>query len=202
MFSHFRNFIQQCEKKKYLFLPVSGEPMKFNNCFGWIFNKLLNFSLGEKFWNFDICSLKNSWSLLFQSRKGPVECSYAWKLVCSCIRTLLKYNLTIFLTKKIKKSPWHKGCFHIIPDRFLCRYEMLSGIIIIIVIIIIIRVCIHCWQRNPSLDWSHRCLCLANLHHTGPNCLVRSSLHLVFGRPCFLVQNLGVHSVALMVQRL
>ena len=113
MFSHFRNFIQQCEKKKYLFLPVSGEPMKFNNCFGWIFNKLLNFSLGEKFWNFDICSLKNSWSLLFQSRKGPVECSYAWKLVSSCTRTLLKFNLTIFLTKKIKKSPWHKGCFHL-----------------------------------------------------------------------------------------
>ena len=64
------------------------------------------------------------------------------------------------------------------------------------------RVCIHSWQRNPSLDWSHRCLCLASLDHKGPNCLVTSSLHLVFGRPCCLVQNLGVHSVALMVQRL
>ena len=56
---------------------------------------------------------------------------------------------------------------------------------------------------TPSLDWSHRCLqSLANLHHTGPNCLVRSSLHLVFGRPCFLVESLGGHSVALIVQRL
>ena len=163
---------------------------------------LLNFSLGEKFWNFNICSLKNSLSLFFQSSKGPVECSYAWKLICSCTRTLLKCNLTIFLTKKIKTSPWHKGCFHIIPDRFLCRHEMLSGIIFIVIIIIIIRVCIHLWQRNPSLDWSYRCLCLANLDHTGPNCLMRSSLHLVFGRPCFLVQTPGAHSVALRVKRL
>ena len=31
---------------------------------------------------------------------------------------------------------------------------------------------------------------------------MRSSLYLVFGRPCFLVQSLGVHSVALMGQRL
>lgn len=40
-----------------------------------------------------------------------------------------------------------------------------------------------------------RCLCLANLNHTGPDCLVRFSLHLVFGLPRFLVQTLGVHSV-------
>ena len=52
-------------------------------------------------------------------------------------------------------------------------------------------------------DLSHRCLqCLANLDHTGPNCPVRSFLHLVFGRPCWLVHYLGVHSFALMVQRL
>ena len=52
-------------------------------------------------------------------------------------------------------------------------------------------------------DLSHRCLqCLANLDHTGPNCPVRSFLHLVFGRPCWLVHSLGVHSFALMVQRL
>ena len=52
-------------------------------------------------------------------------------------------------------------------------------------------------------DLSHRCLqCLATLDHTGPNCPVRSFLHLVFGRPCWLVHSLGVHSFALMVQRL
>ena len=52
-------------------------------------------------------------------------------------------------------------------------------------------------------DLSHRCLqCLANLDHTGPNCPVRSFLHLVFGRPCWLVHSLGIHSFALMVQRL
>ena len=38
--------------------------------------------------------------------------------------------------------------------------------------------------------------------HKGPICQVRLSLHLVFGRPCFLVQSLEVHSVTLMVQRL
>ena len=57
------------------------------------------------------------------------------------------------------------------------------------IIIIIIRVCIHSWKRNPSLDWSHRCLCLANLDHKGLICLVRWSLHLAFGRPCSLVQS-------------
>ena len=58
-------------------------------------------------------------------------------------------------------------------------------IIIIIIIIKIIRVCIHSSQRNPSLDRSRRCLCLANLDHKGPNYL----------NDCFLVQSLGVHSV-------
>ena len=51
----------------------------------------------------------------------------------------------------------------------------------------------------------YRCLCLANLDHLdhkGPTFLVRSSFHLVFGRPCFLVQSLGVKFVALIVQRL
>ena len=67
----------------------------------------------------------------------------------------------------------------------------------IIISIIIIRVCIHSWQRNSSLDRSHRRLCLVNLDHTGTNCLVRLSLHLIF-----LVQSLWVHSVALMASRL
>ena len=64
------------------------------------------------------------------------------------------------------------------------------------------RLSIQSWQRNPSLDWSYRCLCLANLDHKGPICLVRLSLHLVFGRPCILIQSAGVHSVDLMLQRL
>ena len=57
--------------------------------------------------------------------------------------------------------------------------------------------------EEPTLDWSHRCLqCFANLNRTGPNSPVRSFLHLLFGRPCFLVHSLAVHSFALMVQRL
>ena len=44
---------------------------------------------------------------------------------------------------------------------------------------------------------SHRRLCLVNLDHTGTNCLVRLSLHLIF-----LVQSLLVLSVALMVPQL
>ena len=72
--------------------------------------------------------------------------------------------------------------------------QFLLVCLIINPIIIIIRVCIHSWQRNSSLDRSHRHLCLVNLDHTGTNCLVRLSLHLIF-----LVQSLLVHSVALMV---
>ena len=74
--------------------------------------------------------------------------------------------------------------------------EVVSYETFIIIIRVYQLVCIDSWQRNPSLGWSHRCRqYLANLDHTGPNCHVRSFLHLLFGRPCLLVHSLGVHSV-------
>ena len=69
--------------------------------------------------------------------------------------------------------------------------------------IVIIRFCIHSWQRNPFLDRSHRCQCLANFGLRGRSDLSGEIVSpSCFGRPCFLVEPLGLHSVALMVQRL
>ena len=138
--------------------------------------------------NFGIRSQKKLLEFVVSKQQGPcyVECYYAWKLVSSSTRTLLKCNLTIFLTKKIKKSLWHKGCFNIIPDRFFFvstrnaiwyhhynhhhhyhhhhyrHHHHHLGLHSLLV-------------EKPllGLPWFHRCLCLVNLDHTGLNCLVR-----------------------------
>ena len=51
--------------------------------------------------------------------------------------------------------------------------------------IVIIRFCIHSWQRNPFLDRSHRCQCLANFGHRGRSDLSGEIVSILFWTTLF-----------------
>ena len=193
-------------------------------CTAWIISgtwSVVSFAILEpKSRDFAFYACQNFRSWYFVSETENRECSVSHLIhfmitmeryfpaffACENISFTWLFVLRAKRPQRRRARPWN-GCFRGLQPFVQTDQRAQSPEVVsyepFIVIIRVCLVCIDSWQRNPSLDWSHRCLqCLANLNPTGPNCPVRSFLHLVFGRPCLLVHSLGVHSVALMVQRL